>query len=114
MHWSSVTSLFVSYQRTPVLQSSLRGIDYVFLSVSAQHHAPPLDLEQTEAERTVARQDGDPRFVAARVDASSADDIATLVANASQSGLLSYRKIGTLIDVRFDHVLTAAEQELVR
>ena len=36
------------------------------------------DYDATRAERTVARQDGDPRFIAARVDASSADDVAAL------------------------------------
>ena len=36
------------------------------------------DYDATRAERTVARQDGDPRFIAARVDASSAQDIAAL------------------------------------
>jgi saccharopine dehydrogenase-like NADP-dependent oxidoreductase len=37
------------------------------------------DYDPARAERTVARQAGDPRFVAARVDASSADDVAALV-----------------------------------
>ena len=36
------------------------------------------DYDATRAERTVARQGGDPRFIAARVDASSADDVAAL------------------------------------
>ena len=37
------------------------------------------DYDATRAERTVARQDGDPRFIAARVDASSAEDVAGLI-----------------------------------
>jgi saccharopine dehydrogenase-like NADP-dependent oxidoreductase len=36
------------------------------------------DYDATRADRTVARQDGDPRFIAARVDASSAEDVAAL------------------------------------
>ena len=36
------------------------------------------DYDAARAERTVARQAGDPRFVAARVDASKADDVAAL------------------------------------
>ena len=37
------------------------------------------DYDATRAERTVARQGGDPRFIAARVDASSAEDVAGLI-----------------------------------
>jgi saccharopine dehydrogenase (NAD+, L-lysine forming) len=36
------------------------------------------DYDATRAERTVARQGGDPRFIAARVDASSAKDVEAL------------------------------------
>ncbi len=36
------------------------------------------DYDAARAERTVARQGGDPRFIAGRVDASSADDVAAL------------------------------------
>jgi hypothetical protein len=50
----------------------------------------------------------------ARVLDRSADEVAHLVATASRSGLLSYRKIGTMVDVRFDDILTAEERELVR
>jgi len=50
----------------------------------------------------------------ARVLDHTEEEVADLVGKASRNGLLSYRKIGTMIDVRFDHILTAAEQELVR
>lgn len=50
----------------------------------------------------------------ARVLDLTEDGIADLVGKASRNGLLSYGKIGTMIDIRFDHVLTAAEKELLR
>ncbi len=50
----------------------------------------------------------------ARVLDHTEEEVADLVSKASRNGLLSYRKIGTMIDVRFDHLLTPKEQELVR
>ncbi len=50
----------------------------------------------------------------ARVLDHCEEEVADLVDKASRSGLLSYRKIGAMVDVCFDHVLTAEEQELVR
>ena len=54
------------------------------------------DYDATRAERTVARQGGDPRFVAARVDASKADDVAALA-----------------LEHRITHVLNAVDPRFV-
>lgn len=42
------------------------------------------------------------------------EEIADLVAGASRIGLLSFRRIGTMVDIRFDDILTEAERELLR
>ena len=55
------------------------------------------DYDATRAERAVARQDGDPRFIAARVDASSAEDVAALAREHRITHVLN------AVDPRFVH-----------
>ena len=58
------------------------GVGGAFAAIAARRdffeQVVVTDYDATRADRTVARQDGDPRFIAARVDASSAEDVAAL------------------------------------